>query len=772
MKSASKSRCKALGARFQARQRLKIFCAIALLLIPAVTFAAVESDRLFETVTLNDGTYSQLQKLAQAGLLSKDEAAYPLTRYDVARRLLKAREKAGEIVVAQADMEIPPPPEGEISPSASTGSDELMAPGDASASAPKQTDAEAIAGALKTLHSLEEAYKWEVDRVKGKLKAVQTKANEVDSQQYDLRKRLKGMEQFPKVAVHGLGRYFAYSYQLSGNLTGVSYYPTTRGNYGYLDLGPEGTISKEISWRGVFRIQSSFTPSDNPILTVRQVTMNFDPPWMSAQVGDFWESYTPLTLWSRDDRDLGFVPEYWDRHDEMFFRYEREFDHGPAWPFRGLRLSTALMWPDAGVLEEVHASIFAHMIRNGFDDGGSSGGWYFGANIFTDWVWSGKVGLRTQKAYLGGTSVQFALDAYGSILDEPLDTTLPGSSYLQFNPATWAQQYLSGSVKPDLKVGFGGDFYAGGTLEYALTRFQDDKNSSGRVSDDFALLGGPYFQWGSSKLVLNYLNVGPYYYSPLAQTRQDKSTNRIFLVDVPRAGGIFGLYDRAEDNTFPYGLATPNRQGFGGELDVKALEKDSLKIKASAYFLQEISGNLVVNSGGSGFVPVDTVPSSLLVPVRNFTYVNVGPSFNLGPHIGLETDLEFGVNVRMEQTSSVLGNLNSIWIIGGVRVEILPVWEVGFSYSHFGSNGTEAGLLGTTLARYSYLYDNTDLGSYGPVTVDGTYKVLALSNNIKVNRNSTIFLEYQWDTGYKIPLGSTQGTQDQQYLGLIYEVQF
>jgi hypothetical protein len=220
MKSASNVRHPSSVVRRQLRQRLKTFCVMALFLIPAVAFASTDSDRLFETVTMSDVTYTQLKKLAKVGFLTDADSAYPLTRYDVARRLLKAREKAGEIVVAQADdMELPPPPgEGEVSDtsSSSSGSDELMAPGESSAAAPTQTDAEAIAEALKTLRTLEEAYKWAVDRVKGKLKTVQTKANDVDAQQYDLRKRLKGMDQFPKVAVHGTGRFYALSNQYSG----------------------------------------------------------------------------------------------------------------------------------------------------------------------------------------------------------------------------------------------------------------------------------------------------------------------------------------------------------------------------------------------------------------------------------------------------------------------------------------------------------------------------------------------------------------------------
>jgi hypothetical protein len=350
-------------------------------------------------------------------------------------------------------------------------------------------------------------------------------------------------------------------------------------------------------------------------------------------------------------------------------------------------------------------------------------------------------------------------------------------------------------VKPDLKVGLGGDFYIGGTMEYANSRYQDDKQGPNRVFNDFALLGGPYLQFGNSRVSLNYLNVGPYYYSPLAQTRQDAVTNlsnpsalgylntpdlfspllrnQYFLLNLPRASGIFGFYDRTQDNTFPYGLATPNRQGFGGELDVKALDKNSLKVKGGVYFTQEISGNLVVNSGGTGFVPVDGPTGSITVPLRNFVYINLGPSFNLGPYLtGFDRDLELGTNVRYERTNSALGTLTSLWIMGGARVDVLPVWEISAAYSWQNAQGTEAGYNGTLWARYSYLYDNSDLGAYTPVTINGTNQSIRLTNAVKVNRNSTIYLDTDWTSGNLLSLIPTQGTFNNLFGEVTYEIRF
>src|SRR5262249_15513973 len=151
--------------------------------------------------------------------------------------------------------------------------------------------------------------------------------------------------------------------------------------------------------------------------------------------------------------------------------------------------------------------------------------------------------------------------------------------------------------------------------------YQDDKRNPNSTISDYALDMGPFLQFGDSKVTLTYLNNGPNFYSPLAQTRDDINVvgtsygpdlinhpyqNQFFLTSVALASAIFGWYDRTRDNTFPYGMASPNREGIGGTVDIETLEKRSLKIKAAAYFLDEISGNLVVNSGGTGYSGLDT----------------------------------------------------------------------------------------------------------------------------------------------------------------------
>ncbi len=760
---------------------------MALFLSLPMAAGAASGDDFFTVVPTGDPTYAELKHLAEAGWISNKDLAPSLTRYDVTQLILKAEKNRDGIVVAQADMDIPPPPDANAPASSA---DIIAAPTTQTEATAAATEEATRTQAIQSLNSLEDAYQYELKLVKDKVQALTDKVNDIDAQQYDLRKRIKGISQFPTIAVHGMGRAYGFSQQYNYGDSGLSFiYPGARYTFGFLDLQPEGTVSKEVSWSTILRLGSVFEPNDSPVFNLRRVTMNFNPPWFSTKVGDFDEAYTPLMLWNRDSLDIAYKPEMWARQDDEA-KYESFLNNEPYWPLRGLKIGTDAMWPDSPVLDELKGSVFVHMIRNGFND---NGGWYIGPNEFTDLVFGGTAEVKSQKWYIGGMSVQTAVDTYGLIYDEPIQTEQPGSPYGTYTPSTWAHQYLLGSVKPDLKVGLGGDLYVGGTMESAYSSYQDNKQNPDSVSTDFALLGGPYVQFGKSRISFNYLNVGPYYYSPLAQTRQDgvdlsnypnynfvispelseaPLRNQYFLSDLPRAGGIFGFYDRTQDNTFPYGLATPNREGFGGELDVKALQKDSLKIKGSAYFVQEISGNLVVNGAGTGFIPVDSPTGSLLEPIRNFTYVNIGPSFNLGPYIGFDRDLEVGTNVRYEQTNSVLGTLTSAWFIGSLKVGILPVWDVTVAGSYQAINGSDEGYEGSLFARYSYLYDNSDLGDYRLFTVNGDIESVRFSNAIKVNRNSNIYVDYDYTRGNIIPYQTVQGMLGNQFMELTYEVKF
>jgi hypothetical protein len=811
-------------------KNLNLLFALALFFWGTGALSATTPDGLFGIVPSGDKTYAQLSSLEKAGWLPAGSAKAPLTRFEVAQRIFNAQQKSRAIVLAQADADIPPPtddsesssatsevpapppaaaaPAPAVAPAPAAAAPAAAAPAVSTPEAPVATatpdpsiaEAQAEAEAEKNLNSLQEAYQYELEKVKKLKKTIQDKVAKGEAVQYGLWRDLKGIQEYPSLSVHGLGRMIGISQEYTGDYSNPRFInPAVRNLTGYLDLVPTFSIAKQLRWDGLMRIGTSALPlvgtSNAPgagdSIYFRRMSVEFSPDFMEASLGDFYESYTPLTLWNRNNLDLCFTPDMLSRLDGNR-KYGGFLDQAPAWPLRGLRVGTAVSWPDSPVMDQIKFSAFANMIRNGFNDIASAG-WYYGPGFFTDLTFGGKGELKTKKWYVNDTSWQVIVDAYGVILDELLYTQQPRSPYRVNDPSTWGHQYLIGSVKPTLRIGLGNNVYLGMAYEGAFSSYQDDKNNSARIISDYALFIEPYFQFGDSKITFRYMDVGPNYFSPLAQTRQDNITapapglngydpgpwffarplrNMFFLANVPRASEIFSFYDRTTDNTFPYGLATPNRLGGGLELDIATLKQKALKIKGSAYFVSEINDNLVVNSDGTGYIGLDTAIDGS-IPRRNFAYVNVGPSYNFGPLMGEKLPLEIGFNLRYEETSSSVGTLTNMEAWEFQKIGLASWWEISAAIGYDSFNGTEMGYLGSPLARYSYQFDNADLGYYTPFTIDGNNQYLLFSTAFKINRNSTLYGDYGYSWGNKVPtFAQCVGTIYNQYVGMTYEIEF
>ncbi len=758
---------------------------------------------------------------------------------------------------------------------------------------------ELLQSAEAALTSLDEAYEVELQAVmqaKGVMLDDLTKA---EADQYQLWRDVKSLTESPNVSIYGIGRMFGISQQTYNNYSflgpstavthigakAVTYlapqyvYPEVQYMNGYLDLNPVGTITKQLQWNSIIRLGTSALPLSHDsqynnafgapnnvnfdTLNFRWIAMQFSPDFMTMDLGDFYESYTPLTMWNRNNLDLFYKPEPIARSDDEY-KYESFFNHEPDWPFRGVRLGTSLGWPDSNVLDSIKVSAFVHMISNGFNDWPNNG-WLNSANtgtltnantayqtnFFTDFIYAGKADIELKKLYMGDLSFQLSAKGYLVILDELWNPYGQQVEYLNYagnptgnaagavteyiydphDPNTWAHQYRITSMNPELKIGFGGDVYLGAQYEGSFSEYQDDKANGARTISDFAVYANPYFQFDGTKLTFDYLNVGPNYYSPLAQTRQDDLSvgtaltslnsgpglfsaplrGQYFLIDqrlvggantyytdVPRPNAIYSFYDRTQDNVFPYGLATPNRQGIGFDLDINSLPDKSFKLPGSVYFLSEIEPNVVASSGGNSTVAVDGYNG--VSPVRNFVYVNLGPSFDFGPALQLKTPLELGTNIRYESTSSQVGTLQDIWWLTGVRIGLFNWWEVTAAGGLRTASGTDMGIDGTTVARYSYIYNNEDLGTYTPFTVNDAYSDILLSTTFSLDDHSKLHLDYSFEAGTNngasysglapgttlagygaiitspgnavAGTGSLNGTVNVQYVEMSYEIKF
>jgi hypothetical protein len=785
------------------------------------------------------------------------------------------------------DYSTPPPPSESVMNSDSTAAVATPPP---VAPTPQPTPnyalhPELLVNAEAALKSLDEAYELELLAVMQAKGIMLDDLNKAEADQYQLWRDVKSITESPSVALHGVGRMFGFVQQIYGpfSLTGqttavthiggnaVTFHlpvtitnPETQYMTGYLDLNLSGTITKQLQWdsitrlgtsglplTGVFQYSNSFDTVNNvnyDTLNFRWIALHFSPDFMQVDLGDFYESYTPLTLWNRDNLDLYYKPEPIARGDDQY-KYESFFNHEPDWPFRGIRLGTALGWPDSNILDRFKISGFVHMISNGFDDWPNNGFLFSpnqtpsstansagDTNFFTDFIYAGQTDLELRKWFLGDMSVQLSMKAYLVILDELFNPNLttdylnydsghPGYSaapvneyiYNKFDPNTWAHQYRISSFKPEMKIGFGGDVYLGAQYEGSFAEYQDDKTNQARTVSDFAIFANPYLQFDDSKITFDYLNVGPNYYSPLAQSRQDFITplsgtsttalpgagiftaplrGQYFLIDqrtvsgstpidyidVPRANAIYSFYDRTQDNVFPYGLATPNRQGIGFDFDLKSMPDKAFKLPGAVYFLSEISGNLVVNSAGNGFTVVDALPNGA-APNRSFVYINVGPSYDFGPALQVKTPFELGTNIRYEQTNSQAGTLTDFWWLTGIRVGLFNWWDMTAAAGIKSAVGSDMGYAGTTLARYSYMYNNQDAGTYSVFTVNDAVTDLMFSTTFSLDSHSKLHFDYSLETGTDngtstppasglVPGATLTGTVNVQYTEVTYEVQF
>jgi len=692
------------------------------------------------------------------------------------------------------DEDIPPPPEESAAPAGAPAA--VSAPVEATPTPEPRRErmATPTPAPPPKFDDRESAQRWETDRLKVRKKGLEEGARDLDKEQFALWEKVQGVVQYPSVSVHGVGRMFGLGTRFQGaygpGLTMLN--PNLYRGKAFLDLEPMGSVDKPVRWSALLRFTSNLlTGAAQDGMEMLKGTLELHPDFMSATLGDFYESYTPFTLFNRDSLDLKFAPELTSRWNEHL-KYEGFLDQEPSFPFRGVRLGTQLLWPDPKFLQRFGVSLFAHMVRNGYNDTGD-GTTFFGPYQFTDWIFAGKMDLRTKAWDLGGLSVEATLGAHGVMLDQILGTDSPGSPYDPNNLVTWARQYLVGTLDPGVRVRFGGDLSMGGSAALAVSRFQDDKMDGTRVVEDYAVLGGPYVQWGASKVTFNLLDVGPSYFAPLAQMRQDHLTvlapdfgwlqspgyfqptlrGQELFSSVGRPSFFLTFYDRTLDNVFPYGLATPNRRGYGVELEVKALEKKALKLLGSAYRVQEMNGNLVVNIPQIGYIAVED-PTGTVTPKREFVHVNVGPSLNLGPLMGWDRDLEFGGNVRYEETWGPSVGLKSLWTVLAMRIEVLPFLQISGSRGERTVTGTEWGHSGTQWARTPYLFDNTDLGSYSVVDMGGKVEDYTLSLLFTLDLNSRLALDFSLAYGDLHPFQPSlpSGGLHNEFMGLSYEIEF
>lgn len=412
--------------------------------------------------------------------------------------------------------------------------------------------------------------------------------------------------------VGGESRGFMYLYRGFGTNAA---YPSMDYNAAiYMQMDLRSVPVPDVLFNASFRFWRSIGMYyQDPILPsyqLRWISLSGYSDSATIQGGDFYKHYTPFTLWNFN------APVYTLVDPASFSRTRNDaedllyLNHGNDWKMRGLQGGVGETWGTSWDLSSYHLESLVGVMQ---DPGDNINAYTFG-NYFAGGQAS--LGFLQQNLVLGATGLMLWQDA-GSA----------NSPYITGYPDNYAKQYQVGSVWSQLGIPFDEHIKLTGGFESAFSQYNDDASDPNKTFQDWALSAEGGLEVYGIKLSTKYLNVGPYFYSPGAQTNRyspDPSapgyiTNNLTGLDDAAPGllnqspfqGInrpsYAPYDRTAENMLPYGDATPNRNVFLVNLSGAAGDRGWFQPQASLVIkAQEIQPNYVLNATGTGSIPVDS----------------------------------------------------------------------------------------------------------------------------------------------------------------------
>jgi hypothetical protein len=468
--------------------------------------------------------------------------------------------------------------------------------------------------------------------------------------------------------------------------------------------------------------------------------------------GDFFRHYTPLTLWNSEN------PVFTLTEPTSYYRVRKDFenlnllDRGPDWHMRGFELASDQAMDKNPIISSFHAQVMAGELT-------SAGPFSFASEY---------AGSQASIRFLDDN---VELKGVGLLLFNDPDTA--NVPYIPSIITTFAHTYQIGSLSAAATLPIDKDLDVKGNVEYAGSWYQDDSNNSQSVVQDWAMLVGGAFDVYGAHLTLKYLNNGPYFYSPGAQTNRfnpsgaggtsllDDGSNGFSSSYVFQGVGrpTFMPYDRMVENMLPYGDATPNRQGlilgFAGEFG-----KDGWLKPQGSYVLniQEVQPDYVLTPLGNSFLPVDTnTPGT---QVRKFGGFEGALTLDLAKALDnpLKTLLVSG-DFKHETTD--LGNGASPFQVDNLILALdagpfpdVPLFEglvLSGSFEQAKAQGNEyvTGGNPSTLADYATYFDTGMLGQFVSMPLNITRTSWAIGAQCPISRtievHADLFInQYTW----------------------------
>jgi hypothetical protein len=508
-------------------------------------------------------------------------------------------------------------------------------------------------------------------------------------------------------------------------------------------------------WRSVGMYYSD-PLGDRTNLDLRWLSLAYYSPMANFTAGDFYRSYTPLTLWNTE------VPVYTFLEPTPLERERRDveevvfMDHGPDWHLRGFQAYTSKDLAKFPVLSGFSAQAMAGSLKSPSE--ARFGDYYAGsrltASFLNKWLELGAQGLL--------------------IWADPDSANVP---YLPDFSLNWARQYQVGSLTLKAFVPIQKDLKAAASLEYAGSLYRDDAINTARDFSDWALLGDASVNYSGFRFSVKAFQVEPFFYSPGAQTNRYSAVpgngymntggnldeylygylKRFPLQMVGRPS--FACYDRLLENALPYGDATPNRQGillgFSTDLGLGGWLKPQASLIADA---REIQPNLVLAPDGSQSLAVDSASNT--AEARVYSGYELAVNVDLAKLNQLEdSTYQAGLDFK-HQTTKVAKDASAFSVdtfiasldfnppmsgfdglLGSVAFELAQSTGGEYVLSGQGSPPTYAG--------YPFYFDSSSLGSYEwlPLNITRTAWVFGLKYPLTTTinfRGGYFIVHYTW----------------------------
>lgn len=562
--------------------------------------------------------------------------------------------------------------------------------------------AQAAPGAEKPVESAEDRLKRLVEEFKVELSALGMDLPEWEDRLAQLAGRNEEIEKLQEeyakrtgTQIGGVSKGFFDKTTQSPNIASIN-------ANGFVELQLKSVPVPDLFFDGRFRTTWTYGQYfDAPTVELRWIQLSAFVDKSSFLVGDHYESYTPLTLWNFQPSDYGiYVPISYRRSDQDDAELHY-LDHGPDRHFRGFQGS---FLPELGQGAKESLRIKAMGGRIDAESAGTLGSYYGG-------------GQATLSLFDGlGT-----LEAEGLLLWN--DRSTSGLAYSPGTPATYEREYRVGSLRPALKWAVAPETTLSASLEWAGAKYQNDLQDPKRNLEDWALLGRSSLDLSIFHAGIKYLNVGPFYYSPGAQTAQSAYSapaswtyaNQFAFQGL--GSPAYSAYSRLDENIFPYGDATPNREAWVGNLSAELGREGWIKPQVQGTLARELQANFV--QGGSPNPPAAEDLSGTIFPIRHFTGLEGVLGMELAKPLGL-TDRTFNIAADYKwQKTDLNGGLEGLTVsrlTAGTDFNLpIPGFEsllasVGLTLGW--SNGSEfSSAVGSAAASYPFYLD-TPLSSY------------------------------------------------------------